>query len=367
MLVEQTHLFYKAGSSDKIYVVKLEQAADDQFLVNFEYGRRGSALKAGSKTQTPVSEDKARSLYTKLVNEKTAKGYTPAESGIAYTATDHAERVTGISCQLLTAITDDDALKALIKDDAWVAEEKIDGERRLLHKTGASVIGINRRGLSVTILPDALIAAMKALPFHEVLMDGEQLGERLIAFDLLRLGKTENDDADMTALSVAERTDQLQHLDFGGDAVVISPVARTAAEKRALVERVSAAQGEGLVFKKAADSPYTGGRPASGGDWMKYKFYETASVRVEGHSDAKRSVQLSANDADGQSVAIGNCTVPVNQAMPAVGAIVEVRYLYYNHGGSLYQPTLLGERTDLTLDDCVLSQLKHKPVEPLPA
>jgi len=38
-----------------------------------------------------------------------------------------------------------------------------------------------------------------------------------------------------------------------------------------------------------------------------------------------------------------------------------VRYLYFNDGGSLYQPVLLGERNDLDTNDCGLAALKRKP------
>jgi len=38
-----------------------------------------------------------------------------------------------------------------------------------------------------------------------------------------------------------------------------------------------------------------------------------------------------------------------------------VRYLYAYEGGSLFQPTYLGQRADLEAGDCVKSQLKYKP------
>jgi bifunctional non-homologous end joining protein LigD len=38
-----------------------------------------------------------------------------------------------------------------------------------------------------------------------------------------------------------------------------------------------------------------------------------------------------------------------------------VRYLYATDAGILYQPTYLGERTDIEQHECVRSQLKFKP------
>ena len=72
--VESVCLYYRDGGSDKIYNASI--AADGTgFLVQFSYGRRGTALQAGTKTAAPVSLDKAKSIYEKLIAEKTSKGY----------------------------------------------------------------------------------------------------------------------------------------------------------------------------------------------------------------------------------------------------------------------------------------------------
>ena len=72
-------LFYKEGSSDKEYHVKLE-ASNGGWVVNFSYRRRGSTLKTGTKTMLPVSLGAATQIYDKLVKEKTAKGYAEGKS-----------------------------------------------------------------------------------------------------------------------------------------------------------------------------------------------------------------------------------------------------------------------------------------------
>ena len=55
-----------------------------------------------------------------------------------------------------------------------------------------------------------------------------------------------------------------------------------------------------------------------------------------------------------------NVTIAPNKAIPAAGALVEIRYLYAYKGGSLYQATYLNERDDIEAGDCVLGQLKYK-------
>ena len=69
-----TSLYYREGSSDKEYHVRLE-AKDNGYVVNFAYGRRGSTLTTGTKTSAPVYYDAALMVFDKLVKEKKAKGF----------------------------------------------------------------------------------------------------------------------------------------------------------------------------------------------------------------------------------------------------------------------------------------------------
>ena len=74
-IVKQTQLHFREGNSDKIYEVDLCETAENQFIVNFRYGRRGTELKEGSKTTNPVALETAEKVFQKLVDEKTRKGY----------------------------------------------------------------------------------------------------------------------------------------------------------------------------------------------------------------------------------------------------------------------------------------------------
>ena len=51
--LENITLYYREGSSDKVYQCQIE-AAGERFVVNFAYGRRGSTLNTGTKTNVPV-------------------------------------------------------------------------------------------------------------------------------------------------------------------------------------------------------------------------------------------------------------------------------------------------------------------------
>ena len=111
------------------------------------------------------------------------------------------------------------------------------------------------------------------------------------------------------------------------------------------------------MFKKHS-APYMAGRPNSGGTQVKFKFYATASVIVT-QINEKRSVAVAVIAGENQ-VEVGNVTIPPNKAVPAVNSIVEIRYLYTYKGGSLYQPTYLCVRDDISFEDCLISQLKYK-------
>ena len=351
MKAESVTLYYKEGSSDKVYTAQLEQSGAG-WLVRFAYGRRGAAMQVGTKTATPVPFAKAKSIYDKLVAEKTGKGYTPGEGGATFTQTSSEVRDTGERCQLLNDI-DEAEVERLINDPAWCMQEKKDGRRQMVRDSGADVIeGINRKGLVVAIAESVKQSALKIRGGHFTI-DGEAVGDVLYAFDLLTYQE------DLRGLSYAERYARLVSLGPKG-AIQVVPMVVTTMDKRKLMAKVRADRGEGVVFKRLA-APYKAGRPNSGGDQLKYKFYATGSFIVAKVND-KRSVALEIVVGK-KRVPIGNVTITPNKEVPPVGSVVEVRYLYCFKGGSLYQPTYLVQRDDISAAECGEAQLKYKSEE----
>ena len=114
------------------------------------------------------------------------------------------------------------------------------------------------------------------------------------------------------------------------------------------------------MFKQLSAS-YTAGRPNSGGSQLKHKFVATLSAVVS-QVNTQRSVGLRLLNHEGWQP-VGNVTIPPNHKVPAVGAVIEVRYLYAYPDGSLFQPVYLGEREDVGPEECVVSQLKFKATE----
>jgi bifunctional non-homologous end joining protein LigD len=344
-----TRLFYRDGSSDKEYHAAIN-VVESGHTITFAFGRRGNALTAGTKTNSPVPLEKAQQIYDKLIAEKTAKGYTPDGSGAAFALTDNTGRVSGLHPQLLNPI-EEDAAQHLIAVDAWCAQEKFDGRRIMAAVSGGMAEGSNRKGLYVS-LPQEIANALARLP--DCVLDGELLGDVYVAFDLLRLG---NDD--LRERPYRERHAALTTTVVTRTEVRTAETAWDASSKRALYDRVAAAGGEGVVFKRV-DGRSVAGRPASGGSQVKRKFHASCTCVVAA-VNAQRSVRLSLLGEYGKPISVGNVTIPSNRPVPQAGVLVEIRYLYAYRGGSLYQPAYLGDRDDLSLEDCVLSQLRYKP------
>ena len=345
-------LYFRDGSSDKVYQASL-QPKGAGFVVNFAFGRRGSTLQTGTKTAKPVDYQAAIKAYDKLVNEKMAKGYTPGQDGTPYQGTEREDAATGIFPQLLNPI-DQDQADQLVADDDWWMQEKFDGKRILIQKNGDQVIGINRKGLAVA-LPQPIAQQARSIGGRQWLMDGESVGDIYFAFDLL-----EQDGADLRKEPYSRRLDVLSVIVVPGgkEAIRVRCTATGTAQKQEMLSALCRIKAEGVVFKRHA-SPYTPGRPASGGDQLKLKFTATASCIVAKVNGTKRSVALVLLDGR-KRVAVGNVTVPANQEIPKAGSVVEVRYLYAFPGGSLFQPVCLGQRNDIDPSGCTIGQLKYK-------
>ena len=79
-LIKQVKLHFKDNKSDKVYEVELYHIQDNEYVVNFRYGRRGGNLKEGTKTVFPVQKEKADKVFDDLVTSKTKKGYREVQN-----------------------------------------------------------------------------------------------------------------------------------------------------------------------------------------------------------------------------------------------------------------------------------------------
>jgi bifunctional non-homologous end joining protein LigD len=351
--MDSANLEYREGSSDKVYTAEIVPVAAG-FVVNFAYGRRGNTMTTGTKTAQPVDYAKAKKIFDALIDSKLGKGYvnksTPTTVYATYGGDKRAQ--SGYKPQLLCMIEESDLEKYFL-DPAFFMMEKMDGERRMAKKLGADIFGVNKKG-EIVPLPTKIISEMQKLP--DCVLDGEQVGDILFVFDCL-----ESEGVDVRGKSAEERYTLAQGLCSPTNAgIQVVKAYATEAGKRKEFAAIKARKGEGVVFK-LRNSPYKAGRPNSGGAHLKFKFVATATCAVKQQNATKRSVALELPDKnEGDWVFVGNVTIPPNYQVPAVGTLVEVRYLYaFPNGGSLFQAVYLGPRPDQSAADDI-STLKLK-------
>lgn len=345
---ENMTLHYQEGASDKIYQAELIEF-NGGWVVNFAYGRRGSSLAHGTKTKQPVKYEAAKKAYDKLVKSKVAKGYASKNGTAASIATIANDKEdSGIRPQLLNEMSENEA-QFFINDDRYCMQEKFDGRRRMIIKDlKDKVMGVNKKGL-ITPLTSEIAMACDSIggPY---IIDGEDMGDKIMLFD----------DITESTLSYLERYDILRQLAYNApNELEVVKTAWDTTSKKVMFQRLKNERAEGAVFK-LIEAPYYAGRPASGGTQLKCKFYDTASCIVTSISAVKSSIGVHVFGSDNLPVAVGNVTLYPNSPSLKVGDVVEVKYLYYNEGGSLYQPVLKEVRDDVDPDECTLIKLKRK-------
>lgn len=362
-------LFFQEGSSDKVYEGAIVEEPDGTYTVQVAWGRRGAPLQRGTKA-VKVTLARAEAALDKVVREKKGKGYEeltataapaavapPVGQGSASKAGVGSKRTKlGQAAQLLVSCEPDE-LEGLLADAAWVAQQKLDGARVLVHVKEA-VVATNRAG-EVTELASAELLSCLAEAAPGSVLDGELVGGEYHVFDLLQHGTQ-----DLRRTGYLDRWLELDALvDQLSGPVRLVAVARTEAEKRALFARLEADRAEGIVFKQK-DAPYTPGRPSSGGAQRKHKFVKSADVVIV--ENAGNAYAMVVFDPDGAERAVGKVfagtTTATRKALDAqLGAherpVAEVEYLYATDDDQLFQPVFLRLRADKAAEECTLDQL----------
>lgn len=360
-VIQRADLACREGSKDAVYHMQIVQR-EGGYTVDFQYGRRGGTLQSGTKTKTPVTIEVAQKAFDKVVREKMtdSPAYRPIagqgnvavqSQAMSQVSAEMAQRQTGLVAQLLERVYED-ALDNLVHDDNIVAQQKFNGERRFIisFNSGLTAIGANRRGLEVPLEPDLAMSVVGT----PCTIDGEIIGSRLYAFDLLEL-----EGRDLKALPYRERKRLLDSIAPRlGDLITVAKDAFTPQEKRELLAKVTELEQEGVVYKRL-DAPY--GEPQ-----IKFKLVDDATVVVIRHKEDKRSVEMGVYDKDGpmggkgRLIPVGFVTIPPNHEIPAPNSLIDVEYLYAYEGGSLFQPVYQRQRTDLEPTAASLSQLRFK-------
>ncbi len=132
MQPDKVTLYYRDGTSDKLYAIEIRPAGADRFDVYAIYGRRGGTMKTDRKTIGPMPRHEAQQVFDQLSKEKRAKGYQEGSPmGEVQIPPSETKRSTGFSLMLLNEVDMDQAYM-LIESDEWVMQPKWDGVRCLL-------------------------------------------------------------------------------------------------------------------------------------------------------------------------------------------------------------------------------------------
>jgi ATP-dependent DNA ligase len=366
MQTERIELYYQQGSSDKVYHLELENAGDN-WSVNAQWGRRGSALQRDVKAGN-VTYDEAKRVYDRILREKTGKGYrvarTNGDASPAISVGLPTREFSGHAPELLTPIEEREALD-LVPNLSWWFQQKFDGRRLAVQKQNGEYSGINKLGQIIPIDPQ-LAATLDHVEADGFLVDGEITDSKFYTWDILT-----HNGCDLRDQPYEVRYARLTRL-FQGvhDVLRVAETAMTPKAKRNLVARMHEIRAEGFVCKNR-NAVYAGGRS---GHHFKCKFVATASFIVGPKPDKKaadghRSIAVYAVDGDRERF-MGTVGVPERYRLPKEGEIVEVGYLYCHPGpdGKLIQAKYFGQtRDDLERTECSVSQLKLKADERLPS
>ena len=380
--LSQVALDFVGGGSDKVYVIQVQQhdlPSGTQYVTMCFYGRRGSPTSVAEKYKG-ASLPSANAAAVRVEKEKRGKGYgtmsVPAGTAVpgmpssapVYGGASVPGTATAPTAPTTPAFTgpvpmraevlEEADLEKYLKDPNWAVQRKYDGERSPVSIRRSAIAASNLKGMARVLAAssEAELKKLVAMPDfgdeRETQVDGEELpGGVYVIYDVLTLR-----DNDVRKMPFEERFALLEEL-LVDNLGFLAPTAYTEAEKRAMVAQARAENWEGLMFRDVSGT-YVHGRTSL---ILKFKLWDSCTCRVL-TVNAKRSIQVAVRDEKDDEVFIGNVTVPVNLDIPEADDLVEVRYLYVLDGGSLYQPVLLGVRTDKSEAD-LRSSLRAAPPE----
>ncbi len=240
-------------------------------------------------------------------------------------------------------IADVEMARRLIISDAYVMQEKIDGERLTITIDNQGIRGFNKRGEQAALSP-WLFEQMKHLPERPWKFDGEYCGSSYVIFDLMQTPRA--------GLSEKPFVERIQMLDMMIEAWGIHKIqaVRTWTEPREKLKgymQVAVENGEGLVFRpKDANAHYEG-------QIYKHKFRNSVDAVVLGKTEGKGSVEVGVYDGDDMH-SLGKVTGDAE-----VGSVVEVSYRRLSASRKMIEPVFVRVRQDKFPFSCTMEQLEQ--------
>ncbi len=386
-------LEHTSAGHNKFYEMQFIQSKN-RIAVRGLYGAIGQAP---NETTIYDGNDEMEALVQlkKKQLEKLKKGYvivsqndkaTPAE-----TITPKTNDVPAIWPMNAQGVKGDDHLQALLNDDNYVAQEKLDGMRAVIHITKDGLRIFSRSaGVADPTMPlekTSALPHLAALTFPslvgtvldaEILIAGKDCAElsgamhrkdvgsdnRLVTafvFDIIRLGGVS-----VTGKTLEERITLLETVQsrLQSEHIVFLPWAKSASDKRALYESLLDSGKEGIMLKRLDATYVEGGRPSN--NWFKDKKSATFDCVVLGFSKGAgkyntlvgavifgqyrngKLIQL------GQASGMNDSTRSLMSRYPEqyLGRVAEIKGMERLKSGSIRHPQFVRIRTDKQPSDC---------------
>jgi len=243
-----------------------------------------------------------------------------------------------------------------------ICEEKLDGIRVFLFKSGEKLVLSSKHGAVFTPKGNPKVFATVPEFTHapyQMILDGEYLSHKgLFLFDVLQV-----DDRDVRPMPLTERKKILREILGGTDLEVAYRLVKTSEEITEYMKETLDKGGEGLIVK---DPTSAYGQPNS---WLKLKRYDTVDCFIVDFEETQemrrtgipRSWRIGVYDERGERVELGKVGAFVESVDPRqvkVGSVVEVRFQEVTDDQKLRAPFIIRVRHDKTPDECLLSQIR---------
>ncbi len=288
-------------------------------------------------------------------------------------------------------VKDDAHLERLLNDPRYIAQEKLDGIRAIVHvtKTGLRIFsrsaGVNDPTVPLEKTSSLPHLARLTFPSHvgtildsEILargMDSAQLSGamhrkngsnglvKIYVFDILKYCNT-----DLTSMTLSVRLEWLKRMkrEVLSEYIRFLPYATGSDDKRRLYDTVMSSGGEGIMVKRLDEHYVQGGRPAN--NWYKAKRSATFDCVVMGFTKGAGKYNQSIGAVrfgqyvDNQLVELGQASGmndSVRKHMSAhpedwIGRVIEIKGMERLRSGAIRHPVFVRLKLDKKPHQCLL-------------
>jgi ATP-dependent DNA ligase len=287
---------------------------NNRYTVNAIYGRIGQTGQI-SLIYDGISKTEAEKEFEKKKSEKLKKGYiVVSRNGNSVKPAAEEKKnadvpiIWPMNCQ---GVKNEEHLKQLLNDDNYIAQEKLDGMRAIVHVTPSGLRIFSRSaGVADPTRPlekTSALPHLSALQFPEMvgtILDCEILARgldcaklsgtihkkdvsdnrtvKLFIFDILSIKGT-----DLTNRTLLQRLSWFESIrkKIVSPYIIFLPWANTSKDKHDLYQRIIKQNGEGVVLKNLYATYIQGARPS--GNWYKAKKSMTIDAVILGFTQGQ--------------------------------------------------------------------------------